>query len=59
MDAVDHGIDGQYFEAIALGLDYRGVVADADSEPRGSRGEPPLDARDQFALGEFRDGHFA
>ena len=54
--ALDNGVDREHFDAIALRLDDRGIVADADQNPGGRRKEPPLDAGDQLAFGLVRDG---
>ena len=37
----------------------RRIVADADDEPVGGRGQALPDALDELSLGEVRDGHFA
>ena len=49
MDALDQRVDGQHLDAIALRLDDRRIVADADQQPLAdsATAEPLADARDQ------------
>ena len=44
MHAFDERVDGQHLEMIALRLDDRRIVADADEHPGGRRRQPRLDA---------------
>ena len=37
--AFDDRVDGEHLEAVPLGLDHRGIVADADDQPGGRRRE--------------------
>ena len=53
--AFDERVDAQHLEAIALRLDHRRIVADADQHPVGRRRQPCVNARDELALGEARD----
>jgi hypothetical protein len=53
VDALDEGVDGQHLEAILLGFNDSGVVADADGHPGRRRRQPGGDARDEIALREI------
>jgi hypothetical protein len=59
VDAFDAGIDGEHVDVIALRLDHRRIVADADDDPGRRRRQTLLYARDQLAFTELGNGHLA
>ena len=55
VNAFDQGVDGQHLEAVALGRDHRGVIANRENEPVRWRGEPGGDACDEIAFAKLAD----
>ena len=53
MDAVDEGVDAEDFQAVALRLDDRRIVADTDRKPGRGGGKPSADAGDELAFGQI------
>jgi hypothetical protein len=49
--ALDDSVDREHLDPVALRLDDRRIVADADQDPGGRRKKPLLDAGDELAFG--------
>jgi hypothetical protein len=59
MNAFDKRIDTQDFQPVPLRLDNGRIIANADGHPVWRRRELSLNSRDELALGEVGNGHFA